>query len=101
MVEYVYAISDGKNIKIGISTNPKRRRFQLSTGNANDLYLLGYFEGDRALERYIHNRFAKARINSEWMLASEELLDYLNSKLTDVCIMIVGDTVRALKKIKK
>jgi hypothetical protein len=100
-VEYVYAISDGKNIKIGISKNPKVRRFQLSTGNAKDLYLLGYFEGDRALESYIHNRFMKARVNSEWMLASEELLDYLNSKLSDVFIMIVDDKVRALKKIKK
>ena len=100
-MEYVYAISDGKHIKIGVSKNPKRRVIQLNTGNANNLYLLGYFEGNKSLENYIHNRFDRIRFNGEWMYATDGLLEYLNSRLSDVYIIIIDNRLKALKKMSK
>ena len=75
---YIYAITDGKNIKIGYSKNPKKRIKQLSTGSSSNLYLLLYFEGDKKLEKQIHNSFKKIRYNGEWLDVTQELLDYLN-----------------------
>lgn len=98
-MEYVYALTDGKNIKIGISKHPKKRLKQLNTGNSAILYLLGYFEGDRALEHHIHTHYK--RINGEWMEASEELLDYLNSQLETSHIMLLDGKLRSLLKLKK
>lgn len=100
-MEYVYALSDGKNIKIGISKNPKRRIKQLNTGNSAVLYLLGYFEGDRALEHYIHTHFKRIRLNGEWLEPNDDLLDYLNLKLEDLHICFLDGKLRSFKKIKK
>ena len=99
--KFIYAISNGNNIKIGISNNPKRRLKQLNTGSDKNLYLLGYFEGDLELEKWIHNNFVKVRFNSEWMIASQELLEYLNSVMKDSFVdWLDGNLVRYMK-IKK
>lgn len=81
--EYIYAISNGTDIKVGYSANVKRRLKQLNTGSAVNLYILCTFTGGRELESQIHNRFKGCRINREWFRAENELLDYLNSMSED------------------
>ena len=100
-MQYVYAISDGYNIKIGVSKHPEKRIKQLNTGNAESLYLLGYFEGDRKLEKYIHDNFRKVRFNGEWMYPTEELLDYLNNKIDKKYIMITDGKVKSYLCLRK
>ena len=96
--KYIYALTDGQNIKIGITINIKRRIKQLQTGNSNKLYLLGYFVGDRKEEFYIHTHFQ--RITLEWMKATNELLEYLNLRIKDSEIMWIDNKLRSLFKMK-
>jgi len=96
---YVYAITDRTSIKIGVSTRPVNRMKTLLTGNANNLYLLGYFPGGYELEKEIHNRFTKVRANGEWMHATAELIDYLNLMITDKFIIVENNQVLSYRKI--
>ena len=102
-IGYVYAISDQSNnrIKIGFSKNPKKRLKQLSTGAADKLYLLTYFNDDRKLEKSIHKQFKKVRYNGEWLFATKELIEYLNQMSNDKYIdWDVNGKLRSYLKIK-
>lgn len=96
---FIYAISDGTAIKIGISNNPHKRLKSLSTGNKNKLTLLGYFEGTFVEEKEIHNNFIKIRDNGEWMVASESLINFLNEKLPNNFITINDGILKSHPKI--
>lgn len=66
-MSYVYAISraDGP-IKIGFTTQPRRRRSGLDTASPAKLDLLFFVEGSRAHERHLHQVLAAHRIRGEW-----------------------------------
>ena len=98
---YVYAITDSINIKIGVARHPYKRLKELSTGNAAKLQLLGFFSGGFELERQLHHRFRKVRENGEWLYATQELIDYLNTMIVDKHIMLHEGTVKAYMKIAK
>ena len=83
---YVYAITNGVDIKIGYSANVQRRVKQLNTGSANKLYILCTFIGGKELEQYIQIKFHGNRINGEWFKVDRDMLDYLNSKSDSVYI---------------
>ena len=74
---FVYFITDGTKIKIGYSKNVKSRIKQLNTGNSCKLYLLGYIQGDKELEKHLHRKFKC--VNLEWFQASDELLEFINN----------------------
>jgi hypothetical protein len=99
--KYIYAISDGQHIKVGISKHPEKRLGELNVGNANKLYLLGYYAGDLIEEAYIHDNFSKIRIDGEWMNATDDLLDYLNSKMSSRYLIIMDGKIRSLAKMSK
>ena len=80
---YIYAITNGTQIKIGYSGNVKRRLKQLNTGSADKLYILCTFIGGRELEQEIHIKFGYNRINGEWFKVDQDMLDYLNSMSQD------------------
>jgi hypothetical protein len=97
---YVYAITDGINIKIGISKHPEKRVKQLNTGNSNKLILLCYFKGSIIDEKWIHNHFKGIR--GEWMESTQDLLNYLNNKINNKYIMKDSNgKVRAYMSIAK
>jgi hypothetical protein len=89
----IYAIYNGEHIKIGFSNNPKRRLKQLSTGSSLRLRLLTTFQGDKTLEKQIHQKHQKVRHNGEWFIVTQELLDYLNMMSSDKWIQIDEDGV--------
>ena len=99
-MQYVYAISDGSYIKIGISKNPQQRIKQLNTGNVKKLVLLGYFKGGRELEKHIHYKFRTVRYNSEWMNPSDELVNYLNKKFDNTYIEVEDGVIKSYFCIK-
>lgn len=77
---YVYAITDGKAIKIGWSTRHPAsiggRLSQLQTAHPADLTLLGAVIADAALERELHSRFSEYRIRGEWFRYAPAIVEY-------------------------
>lgn len=98
-IYYVYAITDGTHIKVGVAKRPMKRLQELSTGNANQLRMLGFFQGGFALEKEIHKKHEKVRDNGEWLYATENLVSYLNEMIPDKHIMINEGKVQAFLKI--
>jgi hypothetical protein len=87
---FVYAITDGSYLKVGVARHPHKRLKELSTGNASRLRLIGFFSGGFKLEKEIHNKFNKVRTNGEWMHPTKELIEYLNSQIHDKFIVNDG-----------
>lgn len=99
MKPYVYAITDGEAIKIGVARKPHKRLKALSTGNAKKLQLIGYFDGGFELEHELHKRFQKVRENGEWLHVTQELVEYLNEKILNRHITFDGSKVQTYTKI--
>lgn len=73
---WMYAIESvaGGEIKLGITTDPRRRLVGLQTGNPTDLLLLAAWRIDSPEEEaHLHRRFGHLRIRGEWFAASSEL----------------------------
>ena len=79
LAQFVYFISDGDAIKIGLSKTPKGRLRTLQTGHPRELVLLASLEGSRRLEREIHERFANLRLRGEWFRDDGEIRKWLRS----------------------
>lgn len=84
---YVYAISDGTNVKIGKSNNPHKRRDSLQTSNSKVLYVIATFNCTNQIEAFklekkLHSKFSKYRLNREWFSIPMELLQAEWLKLT-------------------
>lgn len=74
----VYFIRNGSRIKIGWTTNVKKRIFALSLP-ADSLEL--QIDGGPEEEDIMHRRFAKARVGrSEWFEATPELLEFIEQR---------------------
>jgi hypothetical protein len=69
---YLYAISDGRNVKIGFSTNPKTRRRELQTGCAAQLQIIWKMSvGESRMiaakkERKLHRYSRRYHLHGEW-----------------------------------
>lgn len=61
-------------IKIGTTTNLKKRLQALRTGSAEPLVLLGAIPGGDREEQAFHARFGSQRVQGEWFSPSPELL---------------------------
>lgn len=71
----VYFIRNGNRVKIGTSTDVKRRIRTLALRPENVVLLLN---GDKLLERDLHKQFADLRIgNTEWFAHEGALIDYI------------------------
>lgn len=70
--QYLYGISDGNMIKLGMSCDIKKRLEALQTSNPRNLKIVWeYYTGKctktaRALERKLHRRCKKYRVRGEW-----------------------------------
>jgi hypothetical protein len=74
----VYFIRNGNRMKIGTSTEVKRRIRTLALRAENVALLL---DGDRRIERQLHAQFADLRIgNSEWFAYESPLTDYVTDQ---------------------
>lgn len=65
---YVYFISDGDYVKIGVATHVNERLRQLQTGNPRKLTLIKVLKSEKPyeLENNLHDIFEKYRVNGEW-----------------------------------
>jgi hypothetical protein len=78
MIYFLQAEIIGR-IKIGYSSRGrlKSRIDQLRTASPVNLTLLACIEGDRAMERHLHERFAAARVCGEWFHPSATLVRFI------------------------
>ncbi len=61
-------------IKIGWTSKLKKRLLAIRTSNPDKVELLLTLEGNRTLERKMHQRFKQFRRSGEWFEAAPELL---------------------------
>lgn len=70
--QYLYGISDGKMIELGMSNNTKKRLEALQTSNPRSLRIVWeYYAGKcikaaRRIEKKLHRRCKKYRTRGEW-----------------------------------
>lgn len=77
----VYFIRSGCKVKIGIAEFPEQRLKALSTGNGEQLELIGSCDGGRTLEKELHDRFSHLRTNGEWFNLTPEIFDAIREML--------------------
>lgn len=71
---FVYFVTDGKHIKIGRSTDPRRRLHALQTDHPGKLWLIGTIRADQFSELEAHARFSDQHHRGEWFLATTMML---------------------------
>ncbi|MFG0217269.1 GIY-YIG nuclease family protein [Brevibacillus porteri] len=73
---YVYFIQEQNNgpIKIGIADNVNKRLKELQTGNSDELSILHWTTGGRALESFLHEKFSEIKKLGEWFWPDKELV---------------------------
>lgn len=75
---YVYCFRETEGperyVKIGYSTNPKKRIAEIQTGNPRVLEIVGFFEGTEEDERKLHARFSHSNKLQEWFRPAPALL---------------------------
>lgn len=75
---YFIEIAGREPIKIGFTTRtPAQRLSQLQVAHPLRLRLLGACDGDREMEKVLHERFAPYRIRGEWYERAPEILDFI------------------------
>lgn len=81
MTGFVYFARRGRGIvKIGASWRPDLRVRALCTKTPG-LRLLGFVEGPRQAERFVHNTLASARIVGEWYWPRAQVLDFIEEAI--------------------
>lgn len=75
---YVYFIKSKDKVKIGYSTNIKRRIKELSICNPEKLELIYFIPGNKNLEWSLHNRFDFQHIRGEWFQLYPEIQLWIN-----------------------
>ncbi len=65
---YIYFVTDGEAIKIGISGDPLGRIKNMQTGSPRELRLLAAIAGSEAAETELHRKFAHLNVRGEWFI---------------------------------
>jgi hypothetical protein len=74
----IYFIETVGMVKIGHSTNPKRRLAMLATGCPTHCSLIGVTNGGPEEEKALHERFAHLRVRGEWFNLFPEITSFLS-----------------------
>lgn len=90
-MNYLYLITSGKAVKIGISTDPVKRLTALQTSHYDKLEIYCTFNCDTpqnaaTLEFTLHQRYLKHNIRGEWFQLDPELVlsDILSDKKLNI-----------------
>lgn len=74
---YFIQEKDKRIIKIGHADDVYSRIKELQTGNSDELELLHWTTGGRALESYLHEKFEGLKKRGEWFYPDNKLLDLI------------------------
>jgi hypothetical protein len=77
--DFVYVVRAARFYKIGFTTNLKKRLSSLGTSQPFKLTLVVAIMSETAelLEKQLHRKFAKKRVNGEWFRLNDQDLGYL------------------------
>ena len=105
MEDKIYFLTEGSYIKIGYTTQSINKRIQqLNTGSIKKIYLLGWIEGDKKVERELHKRFSNSRVrmNGEWFAPTPDLIQFINdNNLEPNCTVdVIDNQVMRLLSLK-
>lgn len=75
----VYLLEGARLVKIGTTINIARRIYTIESMSPVPLRLIGYADGDRAMEQLIHFRLHRFRVRGEWF--NEELLLFIEAAI--------------------
>lgn len=89
MTGFVYFIRCEDRVKIGYSEDPTRRLTKINADAPFPCELLGWVAADDYPERELHERFADARLHSEWFAAVPEILAFIEA--ASVAGPVAGD----------
>jgi hypothetical protein len=78
----VYFILVGKAIKIGFSTDLRRRIKEFRCATAEPIHFLVAVAGDRQLESRLHTRFASSKIRNELFRRDQPLRDFIDLEIS-------------------
>lgn len=70
---YVYFISNGPEVKIGASVDPKERLRVAQTFSSKKVEIIHSFEGGKEEEKKIHEKFKEYHLSGEWFVFSSEI----------------------------
>lgn len=81
-IKFVYMVSDGHYIKIGVTENMENRLRSISTGNPRPLKIMaiidvGYNIDAHTVEKDLHYRLADARSSGEWFFHNNVFFDVI------------------------
>ena len=76
----VYFIKDREFVKIGYTTDFKKRFSQLQTSTPHNLTVLAIIKGDYETEKFIHNKFSDYHHRGEWFYINSDIEDFIKSK---------------------
>jgi hypothetical protein len=78
---YVYLLHDldADLLKIGYTTNMKKRLHQIKLNNNNKVVFVSHFLGSRYNEKILHNKWSKYRIKQEWFSHEHEIVEYFEN----------------------
>lgn len=100
----IYFLCSDNKIKIGYTKGSIEKRIQqLKTGSPNEIYKLGWMQGDKEKEKELHIKFSVYRIrhNGEWFLGEQEIIDFINdvNQEPNVFVDIVDNKILPLFKL--
>lgn len=74
----VYVIQQGDDgpLKIGVTTDVRKRMRSLQTGSPHPLRLVAIFDGNKLDEQKAHDRFAPHALSGEWFKPVPEILRF-------------------------
>lgn len=83
----IYFYKTNNTVKIGVTTKLNNRVSSINTCNpySKDSEIILVLEGDREKEKEFHKKFKQYRINGEWFLLSDEIINFIsNNKHNDI-----------------
>ena len=78
---FILNCSTGADVKIGKSSNPKKRLSVIQPGNHSKLVILAILEED--IEKELHIKFKEYHSFGEWYRFEGELKNYISSLVQD------------------
>jgi len=102
-MSWIYVIEDEGNglLKIGFTTRTKDERIrELQTGNGSRLRVIASTRGDKAMETYLHERFAADRGLGEWFKRSPAIDEFVNSITAANAVIINPGVVDSITEMR-
>lgn len=83
MISTDYYPRIGSRVKIGWAKQPSKRLRELQTGCPDPLHVVCIQPGSQQIERLLHVRFDRQRVQGEWFEVDEELQDYIDKVIDE------------------